>query len=275
MKNHRPASAKEAMRPASVGVRETATTRLIRAVMEDAHVDELPVVADDGGFRGMVERRAVERRLYDRGDEDATAAMIAENAVARATPDEPIENAVEKMLAADLGVLPVVSAHGRLEGLLVLDDLRRVPDLVEAVQEGRHERVELSEAGETKVIVACALASAFLGLVAFALWIEGPGYGLPRWVAWADGIAALLGFIGAVTATSREMISIPLWAVAGVGLCFAAAVGHSWAEGAWSTWVQAALGIAFLLMAGFLGFAFPPRRVREHRRAHRVLTASR
>src|SRR5262245_49988524 len=83
--------------------------------------------------RCAVERRAVERRMYDRREELATAAEIAEPAAASATPGEPIEDAVDKMLAAEIPVLPVVSSDNRLEGLLVLDDLRHVPELVEGV----------------------------------------------------------------------------------------------------------------------------------------------
>ena len=124
-----------AMRASSVSVAEDATPRPILGAMDHAGLDELPVVTDAGVFKGMVERRAVERRIYDRGDVDATAAAIAEEAVARATPEEPIERAVDAMLEADLDVMPVVSANGgdrdgQLEGLLVREDLKEVPGLL-------------------------------------------------------------------------------------------------------------------------------------------------
>ena len=252
------------MRASSVSVDEDATLRPILGAMDHAGLDELPVVTDAGVFRGMVERRAVERRIYDRGDVDATAAAIAEEAVARATPEEPIERAVDAMLEADLDVMPVVSANGdrdgQLEGLLVREDLKEVPGLLEVVGEDRRLRALVAEAGPSKVVLACSLASVVLGLVLFAMWIQGPANGLPRWVAWVDGFAAALAFVGAVTAFSREMISIPVWAIAGLGLCFSAATAHAWSDGAGSTWVQAAFGIVLLLMAGIAGIRWPRRR---------------
>ena len=170
----------------------------------------------------MVERRAVERHLYDRGEEDGTAAMMAEEAIAHAAPGEPIDDAIARMLAADLTVLPVVSAEGRLEGLLVLKDVRRVPDLVETVDVHQREHAEAAEAGATRVLTACSLVSAALGMVLLALWIEGPGYGLPV------GCRGSMGSPRSSRSSPRwpchrgEMFSVPLWAVAGVGLCFAA-----------------------------------------------------
>ena len=260
----RPTRVASAMRASSVSVDEDATPRLILAAMDHAGVDELPVVTDGGVFRGMVERHTVARRIYDRGDVDATAAAIAEEAVARATPEEPIERAVDAMLEADLDVMPVVSANGgdrdgQLEGLLVREDLKEVPGLLEVVGEDRRQRALAAEAGPSRVVLACSLASVVLGLVLFAMWIQGPANGLPRWVAWVDGFAAALAFVGAVTAFSREMISIPVWAIAGLGLCFSAATAHAWSDGAGSTWVQAGLGIVFLVMAGTAGIRWPRR----------------
>jgi CBS domain-containing protein len=252
------------MRASSVSVDEDATPRSILAAMDHAGVDELPVVTDAGTFRGMVERRAVERRLYDHGEEDAPAAAIAEEAVARARSDEPLERAVDAMLAADLEVMPVLSRDelggNELEGLLVRADLKEVPGLLDVVREERRQRELAAEAVPSKVILACSLAAVVLGLALFAMWIQGPANGLPRWVAWVDGIAAALAFIGALTAFSREMFSVPLWAIAGVGLCFSAATAHAWHDGAGATWVQLAIGIVFLLMAGTLGIRWPRRR---------------
>jgi len=225
--NHRPATVRDAMRAPFVSVEETATPRRILAGMDRAGVDELPVVGDDGGFRAMVERRAVERRLYDRGQEDVTAAEVAEEPVARAAPEEPIEDAADKMLAAELAVLPVVSTSGRIEGLLALDDLRQEPELLEAVVDRRHRRAVTAEAGFAKVMIGCGLAAVMLGLALFTLWVSGPSYGLPTWVAWVDGIAALLAFIGAVLTFLPGLYSVPIWSVAGIGLCFAAANGHA------------------------------------------------
>jgi CBS domain-containing protein len=234
--------------------------------MDQAGVDELPVVGQDGVFRAMVERRAVQRHLFDRGEEDSTAAMVAEEPFARAKPGEPIDDAVARMLDANLSVLPVVSAEGKLEGLLVLNDVRRVPDLVEAVGEDRREQAAAAETGVTRVHTLCSLASAALGMVLLALWIEGPAYGLPVWVSWVDALAAVLAFIAAVAVSSGEMFSVPLWAVAGFGLCFAAGIGHSWHDGVSSTWVQLAVAIPFFAMAIVVGAAVPY----QHRRRARL-----
>jgi CBS domain-containing protein len=258
MRNHRPVTAEQAMRASSLSVDEAATPRAILAAMERAGVDELPVVTGDGRLAGMVERRAVERRLYDRGDEEASASAIAEAPVAQAAPGEPIEDAVDKMLAAHLGVLPIVSARDRLDGLLLLDDVRDVPGLIEFVVD-RRRRGLAADGGVGVVAVACGLASAGLGLVLLALWAAGPAYGLPRWVAWVDGIAALLALVGAGLAPARDMVSAPLWAVAGVGLCFAALNAHAWRDSASSTWLQFLFGIAFLLMAAVVGSPLPRR----------------
>jgi CBS domain-containing protein len=257
--NQRPVKVADAMRPASASVNDDATPPRIFATMDSEGVDELPVVASDGVFRAMIARRTVERRVYDAGQAEDRAATIGEDVVARTRPDAPIDGAIDKMLDEDLSVMPVVGADDRLAGVLVLDDLRRVPDLVESVIERRRLREVTEEAGVTRVTIACSLLSAFVGLLLFALWIEGPFYGLPRWVAWVDGLAALLAFVGAVSASSREMFAVPLWTIAGVGLCFAAGVGHVWRDGGAATWLQIALALTFFLMAGAIGFA-PPRR---------------
>jgi CBS domain-containing protein len=272
MTSHRPVRVKEAMRAAFVSVEEGATPRRVLAGMDRAGIDELPVVGADGAFLSMVERRAVERHLYDRGEEDVAAATIAEDAIGRASPDESIDAAVNRMRASELNVLPVVSARGRLEGVLVLDDLRRVPDLVEKVDYDRHEHEVAAEAGVSRVMAGCSLAAAAMGVVLLALWIQGPVWGLPRWVAWVDALAGALAFIGAAAATSRGLISIPMWAAAGVGLCFTASVAHSWKDGAWTTLVQLVLGVAFLLMAFVLGATLPRRR--HHRMADRTVTTA-
>jgi CBS domain-containing protein len=266
----RPALVRDAMRPASVSVDETTTPRRVLAEMDSAGVGELPVVARDGALRGMAVRRDVERRLYDRGDELARAATIAEEPVARATPDEAIEVAVERMLAAELEVLPVLSSSassasaaspaGRLEGVLVMDDLRRVPGLVDTVADSRRRRAIAAGAGAGKVVAACGLISAALGLALFALWLDGPWYGLPRWVAWVDATVAGLAFVAAVTASAREMISIPVWAISAFGLFFAASMSHAWRAGPWATWVQFLFAVAFLLLAAVLGATIPRRR---------------
>jgi CBS-domain-containing membrane protein len=249
------------MRDSSVSVNENAAPRLILAAMDASGLDELPIVTDGGAFRGMVERRAVERRLYDRGDAETTAAAISEAPpVATAAPEDAIEDAVDAMLAADLDVMPVVAKGGQLAGLLVREDLHNVPGLLEVVGEDRRQREVAAEAGPSKVILACSLASVALGLVLFALWVQGPPNGMPAWVGWIYALTAALAFTGAVTAFGREMLSVPLWAIAGVGLIFSSGIAHAWSDGPWSTWVQLASGVAFLAMAAIIGSRWPRRR---------------
>jgi len=250
----------DVMRASSVSVGKSNTPRAVIEAMERAGVDELPVADADGRATGMIERRLVERCLYDRGDEDAPASSLAEDVIAYLTRDEPIEQAADMMLDTEEHVLPVLSEGGRLEGLLVLDDLRAIPDLLDEVIAVRRERAAAAGAATARVTLGCALVSAALGLVLFAMWIGGPTYGLPGWVTWADGIAALLALVAAVAAPAREMFSIPLWAVTGVGLCFAAAVGHAWHDSRWATWVQLLFGVMFLLLTAVIGAAMPARR---------------
>ena len=83
---------------------------------------------------------------------------------------------------------------------------------------------------------------------------------LPRWIGWVDGIAAALAFIGAVMAFGREYFSVPVWAVAGLGLCFSASIGYAFHEGTWATWIQALFGLAFLTLTVVLGSRLPRRR---------------
>jgi CBS domain-containing protein len=277
MSSHRPVKVADAMRPSAASVNETAAPRGILAAMDQAGLDELPVVATDGAFRGMVDRRGVERRLYDRGGQPRAAA-IAAAPVARATREEPIEDAVSEMLAADLGVVPVVSARGQLEGLLVLEDVKHVTGLVEAVAENRRQRAIAAGAGVAKVGTACSLVSGGLGVALFALWVMGPVYGLPNWIGWVDAVAAALALIGAGAAFAREMISVPLWAISGVGLCFTALLAHAGHASPWWTGVHLVLGLVFLVMSFALGSAPPQRRYRaiSHRvAAHRLSSTTR
>src|SRR4026208_1076491 len=108
MKSHRPGNVRDAMRAASIAVNENATPREVLATMDRAGVGELPIVTDRGEFRAMTERRVVERRIYDRGDEEAAAGTIAEEPVARTHPEEPIEKAVYRMRPAQAHGIPGV-----------------------------------------------------------------------------------------------------------------------------------------------------------------------
>ena len=82
-------------------------------------------------------------------------------------------------------------------------------------------------------------------MVLFALWVNGPWYGLPTWLAWTDAVVVALAFVGAGTAGSRDLLSVPLWSGAGIGLLFAGMFAHTLNAGAGWTAAQFALGAIF------------------------------
>jgi hypothetical protein len=134
-----------------------------------------------------------------------------------------------------------------------------VPRLLEAVSDARRQRALAAGAGTARMTLLCGLVSAGLALVLFAMWVEGPTYGLPAWVSWANAVAALLASIGAVAAPASNLISIPLWSIAGVGLISTAGIAHGFNEGPAATWLQAGFGVVFLLLVLVLGLAIPRR----------------
>ncbi len=80
----------------------------------------LPVVADDGTLVGMTTRGDLMRAMADKQNHTRPALDFATTTPVCATPDEPLSEAVERMLDGDFGLLPIVSAtdHGRLLGVL-------------------------------------------------------------------------------------------------------------------------------------------------------------
>ena len=51
------------------------------------------------------------------------------------------------------------------------------------------------------------------------------------------------------------MFAVPLWTVAGVGLCFTAMLAHAWHDDASSTWLQVVVALAFFAMVAVFGTA--------------------
>ena len=84
--------------------------------------------------------------------------------------------------------------------------------------------------------------------------------GLPTWLAWTDAVVVALAFVGAGTAGSRDLLSVPLWSGAGIGLLFAGMLAHTLNAGAGWTAAQFALGAIFLLFVVVIGWAPRGRR---------------
>jgi CBS domain-containing protein len=249
----RPTTVREAMRASFVPAEEDASLPDLIVAMDRNDVDELPVVAGTGTLRGMVERRAVERRLLTAAEAPVTAAALVEPPIARATPGESIEDAVDDMLANDASVLPVVSPDGRLEGLLVLEDVKQTPRLVQTVSENRRLKAAVAATAEVRLATVTSIASAFLGVALFGLWVQGPPNGLDPRLAWTDAVVATLAFVGAATASSRDLISVPVWAAGGIGLFFVGLLAHGFHGGGLAISIQFVLGAALLLLAVVAG----------------------
>lgn len=72
-----------------------------------AHYHAFPVVSESGALVGMVTRSDIMRAL-ERGQEELTVEQAGTTDVIVAYPDEPLHDAVARMLWADVGRLPVV-----------------------------------------------------------------------------------------------------------------------------------------------------------------------
>ncbi len=119
------------MRPAPAPLPDTTELADALARMREAGADAWPV-ADRSGFRGMLERGAVERALAA-GDGGATISTLVREAAdagepesgAHVHPDHAIGVALARMGAAGLSALPVVSRRNvrQLLGVVTLQDL--------------------------------------------------------------------------------------------------------------------------------------------------------
>jgi hypothetical protein len=148
MKSHRPANVRDAMRVRVRGGR-TKTRRRVTflAAMDRAGVDELPIVSDRGEFRAMVERRVGrEENLYDRGDERGRAGRSRRSRSPARTPRSRSRTPSPDARAAERRRFRSFRAAAAWKACWLLDDVRHVPDLVEAVDE-RSQREAADEAG--------------------------------------------------------------------------------------------------------------------------------
>jgi H+/Cl- antiporter ClcA/CBS domain-containing protein len=94
--------------PVSVTVAEL-SDRIARGDQTVAHRQATLLVGEDGALAGIVTRGDLMRALQEENAKTATALSAGAREVIVAYPDEPLQDAVAKMLKGDVGRLPVVS----------------------------------------------------------------------------------------------------------------------------------------------------------------------
>ena len=107
----------------------------------------VPVVGVEGNVVGMITDRDVCMAAYTRGRplaeiriEDAMAKHLA-----TCSPDSTIETALALMKEAGVRRLPVVDHHGKLAGVLSLNDLARAARRLGGTPEGIRTRADVGE----------------------------------------------------------------------------------------------------------------------------------
>ena len=170
-----PTNVAEVMRTAFVSVEEGTPLRNVIATMDRDDIDELPVAGRTGTLQGMVRRRAVERCLFDtETGARATAGAVVEPPVAHATRQERVEAAARTCCRATptscRSCRPAVGS----KACSCSTTSGRCRILVDTVIVTRREQAAVAAIAEAKVNTACAVGSAFLGVVLFALWVNGP-----------------------------------------------------------------------------------------------------
>jgi CBS domain-containing protein len=98
--------------PVSVTVAEL-SDRIARGDQTVAHRQATLLVGEDGALAGIVTRGDLMRALQEENAKTATALSAGAREVIVAYPDEPLQDAVAKMLKGDVGRLPVVSRDDR------------------------------------------------------------------------------------------------------------------------------------------------------------------
>jgi CBS domain-containing protein len=93
--------------PATTALSDLAL-RWVRHDPEIDHSDALFVVGGDGALQGVITRRDVRRVLQANPADNMSVLDAATRDLAVAYPDESLSDAVTKMLAYDVGRLPVV-----------------------------------------------------------------------------------------------------------------------------------------------------------------------
>lgn len=209
--------------------------------MDRAHVDALPVLDPGGEMKGIVVKGDYPARWAPAAGSRRTAGEAAHAEVPWVTPDEPIADVVEQMKAAGISTLPVVSARGHVEGVVVREDLRAA---TRAAAERPAERLRtwLGLAADALPYWLTAAGFAFL-----VVGVLGTTYGGPTWLAWVDVAVMVLALVAVPLVRSEPVAGIAL--VAFLTAVFAAIWLFGLATGfpAWLTWLH------FAAFCGFLG----------------------
>jgi hypothetical protein len=88
-----------------------------------------------------------------------------------------------------------------------------------------------------------------LGVGLVILWLTGRAYGAPAWLAWLDGIAALVAFGLAAVFTAAVRFGAAIAGFLALGLIVLWVVALATHHGMWLGWWDFAFACAFLLLA--------------------------
>ena len=143
------AEVEEYMSEALISVHEDASVKSMLDALADSKVSALPVVGSQGNCVGIVSLTDIVRRVleteelldnsYPHFDDclwavdliqrrfgSETVSKIMTEVVTTVSPDTPMQEAAKRMLNNHVHHLPVVSAHGKLLGMLSTVDFVRL-----------------------------------------------------------------------------------------------------------------------------------------------------
>jgi len=208
--------------------------------MDRARVDALPVLDPDGEMRGIVVKGDYPARWAPAAGSRLTAGEAAHAEVPWVTADEPIADVVEQMKAAGISTLPVLSARGQVEGLVVRDDLRAA---TRARAEHPAERLRtwlgLAADGLPFWLTGAALALLVVAVV-------GTTYGGPTWLAWVDAAAVLVALVAVPLVRSEPVAGVALLAFLTAVFAVVWLFGLATGLPAWLTWLHFAGACGFV-----------------------------
>ncbi len=227
----RPQAVGEVMRlEVPVAVR-TAPIAEVRRTMEMHDLDLLPVADGEGRCLGVVHRSDLApvegARALDRLDPD----------VRRLSRDQPLTSAAAAFLAARTVALPVVSAGGRLEGLLFLRDV-----IDAAGARPRRSLLARSSAAVDKLIFAAGAALAITALSAASDDASG-------WICFFDvGLAGLALLCSALVRVPVRLgfVLVPFLSVS---LTVLSLFCRALEVPGWFAWAHLAFALAMALLA--------------------------
>ena len=116
-------SVADTMQPAPAPVRAEDELAALVERFSDGEAVTLPLAAGDGTYTGAISGRDVELATRD-GHLDAPAADLAHE-LPTLRPTQRLDSALDDLVRADAGGLPVVSDHGLLVGWITHSDVLR------------------------------------------------------------------------------------------------------------------------------------------------------